>query len=142
MKERFYVSIKKNRRSSSKAWHHWALYQQIENTCAFLLAGSHKILFLILFFLSLVAERAAVLCVYSPLTQPITGSRTLTQQEGEGSSLLITEHSMNPFSSTEGSEDTLATSTLTSCKLGETTIMSFLFYFGACYPFTFSFGLN
>lgn len=45
MKERFYVSIKKHRRSSSKARYHWVLYQQIENTCAFLLAGSHKIHF-------------------------------------------------------------------------------------------------
>lgn len=43
VKERFYVSSKKHRRSSSKARYHWILYQQIENTCAFLLAGSHKI---------------------------------------------------------------------------------------------------
>jgi len=42
MKEGFYVSVKKNRRSFSKAWYHWVLYQQIENTCAFLLAGSQR----------------------------------------------------------------------------------------------------
>lgn len=86
-----------------------------------------------IFFLSLVAERAELLCVYSCLIQPITGSRTLTQWVGDGRSLLVTEHSTNPFSSAEEPEDTLAKSALTSSKFGRTTIMSF-FYFGACSP--------
>lgn len=42
LRSRFYMSSEKHRRSSSKARYHWILYQQIENTCAFLLAGSHK----------------------------------------------------------------------------------------------------
>lgn len=108
------MSIRKHRRSSSKAWYHWVLYQQIENTCSFLLAGSHKILFFFS-FLSLVAERAALFRVYSSLIQPITVFRTLTQQLGERRSLLVTEHSMNPFSSAEGQEDTSVKLALASC---------------------------
>lgn len=122
------MSIKQHRCSSSKAWYHWVLYQQIENTCSFLLAGSHKIYFI---FFSLVAERAALLCVYSSLIQPITGSRTLTETVGERRSFLVREHSMNPFNSAEGQEDISAKSALPSYKFGGTTIMTFLFNFGA-----------
>lgn len=138
------MSIKKHRCSSSKAGYHWVLYQQIENRCSFLLAGSHKIFFFFFFFIypSLVAERAALLCVYSSLIQPITGSRTLTQRVGERRSFLVTEHSMNPFSSTEGQEDTSAKSALVSCKFGGATIMPFVFNFGTSSHVFFSFGFN
>lgn len=128
MKERFYVSIKKHRRSSRKAQYHWVLYQYIENTCAFLLAGSHKIQGV----LSLASEREALLCIYSSLVQPVTGSRTLTQRVREARSLLVTEHPVNPFTSTEGPQDASAKSCLTSFKFGRTAIMSFLFYLHPC----------
>lgn len=53
---RFYASSEKHWRSSSKAQYHWILYQQIENTCAFVLAGSHKIQLWFVFFFLLLEE--------------------------------------------------------------------------------------